>query len=75
MCDDAPTTASSHHIEHRLLHVNKPTVFIYNTRFPQEIRENNYFNLNSADLTNTCIFIQQTSAYLLQQPDATTRPI
>ena len=70
MCDDAPTTASSQHIEHRLLHVNNPTVFIYNTRFPQEIREKNYFNFNGAELT-----IQQTSAYLLQQPDATSRPI
>ena len=75
MRDAAPSPASSYHIKHRLLHVNKRTVFIYNTRFPQEIRENNYFNLNGAELTNTCIFIQQTSAYLLQQPDATTRPI
>ena len=74
MCDDAPTTASSQHIEHRLLHVNKPTVFICNTRFPQELREN-YFIFGGAKLTNTCIFIQQTSAYLLQQPDATTRPV
>ena len=68
-------TPPPQHIEHRLLHVNEPTVFNYNTRFPQEIREKNYFNLNGAELTNTCIFIKQTSAYLLKQPDATTRPI
>ena len=75
MCVDTPTAVSSQHIKNRLLHVNETIVFNYNTRFPQEIREKNYFNLNGAELTNTCIFIQQTSAYLLQQPDATTRPI